>query len=70
MIEGRSEGREGRVAGEQRLLIRQGTKKFGKPDAATLAAIEAIRDVETLEALGERILDPDVRDWKSLLNAP
>jgi predicted transposase YdaD len=67
--EGRNEGLiEGRIAGEQQVLIRQGTKKFGTPDAATLADIEAIRDIERLEALCERILDADVRDWNSLLS--
>jgi hypothetical protein len=65
------EGRnEGRIAGEQQLLVRQGTKKFGKPDTAVLAAIEAIRDLQRLEALGERILEPDVRDWNGLLATP
>jgi len=69
--EGRNEGLiEGRIAGERQVLVRQGTKKFGTPDSATLAAIEAIRDVERLEALCERILDLDVRDWNSLLGAP
>ena len=64
------EGRhEGRIAGEQQLLIRQGTKRFGNPDDPTLAAIEAIRSIDRLEALGERIVDPEVRDWKSLLSA-
>jgi hypothetical protein len=61
---------KGRITGEQQLLIRVGTKKFGEPDAATLAAVEAIRDVERLEALGERIIDPEIRDWNSLLRAP
>jgi len=64
LIEGRNEGR---ITGEQQLLVRQGTKRFGKPDTAILAVIEAIRDVERLEALGERILDPDVREWSDLL---
>jgi len=65
------EGRnEGRITGEQQLLVRLATKRFGKPDTPVLTAIEAIRDVERLEALGERILDPDVRDWNSLLGAP
>jgi predicted transposase YdaD len=64
--EGRSQGR---VTGEQRLLILQGTARFGKPDTATLAAIEAIRDIDRLDALGVRIVDPDVRDWNSLLSA-
>ena len=70
--EGRNEGRnegliEGRITGEKQLLVRQGTKRFGKPNTPILAAIEAIRDVERLEALGERLLDPDVRDWDDLL---
>ena len=57
LVEGRNEGLiEGRITGERQLLIRQGTKKFGNPDIAILDAIEAIRDVERLEALGERML--------------
>ena len=66
--EGEQEGlRKGRVVGERRFLLRQGTKKFGEPDAATAAAIEAIQDVDRLEALGLRLLDADVRDWDDLL---
>jgi hypothetical protein len=66
-----SEGRsEGRVAGEQRFLILQGTQRFGKPDAATLAAIEAIRDFERLELMCGRVTDSDLRDWSGLLRTP
>ncbi len=62
------EGRqEGKVEGEQKLLLRQGTKRFGKPDAPTMAAIEAIQEIDRLEAIGERILDPNIRDWDDLL---
>jgi hypothetical protein len=69
--EGRQEGRqEGRVEGEQKLLLRMGTKRFGKPDAATVAAIEAVREIDRLENLGERILDPGIRDWDELLRTP
>ena len=65
------EGRkEGRITEAQQVLIRQGTRRFGKPGAAISAALEAIRDVERLEALCERIIDPDVRDWDNLLGAP
>jgi predicted transposase YdaD len=65
------EGRqEGRVDGEQRFLLRMGTKRFGKPNAATIAAIEAVRDIDRLENLGERILDPGIRDWDELLRTP
>jgi len=74
-VEGRQEGRvegrqEGRVDGEQKLLLRMGTKRFGKPNAATVAAIEALRDIDRLENLGERILDPGIRDWDELLRTP
>jgi hypothetical protein len=56
--------------GEQELLLRLGTKRFGEPDAATVAAIEAIRDVGRLGASAERILDPAIHDWEGLLNTP
>ena len=66
--EGRTEGRaEGRIAEAQRLLLRQGTRRFLEPGAEAVAALEAIRDIERLEALGDRILDPDIRDWGDLL---
>jgi predicted transposase YdaD len=69
--EGREVGREeGRIAEAQHFLIRVGTKRFGKPVAVVLAAIDAMRDLERLEALGERIIEPDVRDWDSLLGTP
>ena len=58
---------EGRVTGEQQLLVRQGSKRFGKPDADDLGRDPAIRDLEPLESLGERMLDTNVRDWDSLL---
>ena len=61
---------EGRIEGAQRFLIHVGTKRFGKPETAFLTAIEAIRDVEQLESLGDRIIEPDVRDWDSLLGGP
>jgi hypothetical protein len=66
--EGEQKGlQQGRIVGERHFLLRQGMKKFGEPGAATIAAIEAIHDVDRLEALGLRILDADVRDWDDLL---
>jgi predicted transposase YdaD len=66
--EGRQEGMiEGRVTEAQRLLLRLGTKRFGPPDAATVAATEAIHDIDRLESLGERILEPDLRGWEEFL---
>jgi predicted transposase YdaD len=68
LIEGRQEGLiEGRITGEQQHLVRQGTEEFGKPDLAIQTAIEAIRDLERLEVLSVRIIDPSVRDWNELL---
>ncbi len=62
------EGRiEGSVAGAQQMLLRQGTKRFGPPEAATVGAIEAIGDLESLECLGEQVLETDLRSWHDLL---
>jgi hypothetical protein len=52
----------GRIFGSQQILVRVGTKRFGKPNDAILAEIEAIRDLYRLEDLADRILDPDVHD--------
>jgi predicted transposase YdaD len=64
LIEGRNEGR---VSEAQRILVRKGTKRFGEPDNTILAAIARIRDVQQLEALAVRIIDPDLRDWNEWL---
>ena len=68
IIEGRQEGIiVGRIEGEQQFLTRLGTKRFGPPNATTVTAIEAIRDLEKLGTLAERILDADIRSWDDLL---
>jgi predicted transposase YdaD len=56
---------EGRAEGERRLLLLQGKAKFGPPDAATRAALEAITDLTQLEALGVRLIS--VSSWQELL---
>jgi len=58
---------EGRISGARRMLFRQGTKRFGEPDATTVAALEVIQDIDRRETLGERILDPDLHNWNDLL---
>jgi predicted transposase YdaD len=66
--EGLAEGRtEGRTTEARRILLRQGTKRFGTPDSAALAALEGIPDVDRLEVLSDRILDADLNDWNDLL---
>jgi predicted transposase YdaD len=63
---GRKEGREeGRTEEARKILLRQGEKKFGPPDAAVWAAIESIVDLARLEDLTDRLLSVD--SWQELL---
>jgi predicted transposase YdaD len=65
--EGRAEGFvEGLVEGEQWIIARQATLRFGPPDEATRARLEAIHDPDRLEALAERILT--ATGWDDLLD--
>jgi predicted transposase YdaD len=58
----------GRVKKAQNMVLRGGTKKFGPPDEATRAAIEAITDEEQLDRLHDRTYD--VSSWAELLTPP
>jgi hypothetical protein len=58
--------KEGRQEEARRLLLRQGTRRFGAPDAAVIAAVEAIDDVDRLESLTDRIFDATASDWNDL----
>lgn len=59
-------GREqGRVEEARRVLLIGGETKFGPPDAATRAALEAINDLGQLEALVVRLLSVD--SWQALM---
>jgi predicted transposase YdaD len=49
----------------RRILLVQGEDRFGAPDAATRAALEAITDVAQLEQLARRLLH--VSSWPELL---
>jgi len=67
LCEGREEGRgEGRVMEARALLLRQGEKRFGAPDAPTRAALEAMTDLARLEDLSLRLLE--VESWAELLS--
>jgi hypothetical protein len=48
--------RRGRAEEARHLLLLQGEAKFGRPDAATRAAIEGIGELARLEELGVRLL--------------
>jgi hypothetical protein len=77
LTEGRQEGlqaglQEGLNLGEireaRRYLILLATERFGDPNPETLAALEAIRSVERLEALGRRLIsNPNIGAWDDLL---
>ncbi|HLK59698.1 MAG TPA: DUF4351 domain-containing protein [Chthonomonadaceae bacterium] len=56
---------KGEIKGERNLLLLLGRKRLGEPDAAMLAALEAITSPKRLEQLGERLLD--VESWAELL---
>lgn len=65
---GLAEGRaKGLAQGEQKVLLRLGTKRFGLPTAAVVAALEAITDTARLEQMTDHILD--VTSWDDLLRA-
>lgn len=53
---------------ERKLLLRQGTKRFGAPTAEALTAFNAITAPAQLEDLGDRLLD--VGSWEELLQMP
>lgn len=56
---------EGARREARRILLRLGEKRFGAPDAATQARLNAITPVERLEQLTLRIFD--VENWNALL---
>lgn len=65
--ESRGEAR-GRVAEAKKILIRQGTRKFGPPDEATRERIAALDDLDRLDDLADRVLD--AATWDELLGSP
>ena len=66
--DGRQEGETiGRVREAHRFLRLLGMRRFGPPSQAIDAVLEAIEDVDRLEALGVRIVEPDVQGWDDLL---
>ncbi len=63
------EGRhEGEAVGAQRILLRQGRKHLGEPDAATLTLLHSITDMDRLERMGDRIIL--ATSWQDLLQTP
>jgi predicted transposase YdaD len=65
LVEGKAEGK---AEGAKQLLLRMGRKRFGPPEPQTIAAIEAIAELERVEQLADRLLD--VASWDELLATP
>jgi len=59
---------EGHALGAQRMLLRQGRKRFGEPDEATRLVLQRILDMDRLERLSERLLEVSI--WQELLQTP
>jgi hypothetical protein len=59
---------EGRADEARRLLLRMGRRRFGEPAPEVLATIEAMKDLDRIEDLAERLLD--VTSWDELLAVP
>lgn len=65
--------KEGEAKGEAKgafktahsVLLRVGAKRFGEPDPRVLAAIDQIKNADTLEDLALRALE--VNSWQELL---
>ncbi|TVS20783.1 MAG: DUF4351 domain-containing protein [Planctomycetaceae bacterium] len=56
---------EGRVEELHRMILRQGRRRFGEVDEAVRQRIEAMRDIERLEDLSERLVI--VSSWDELM---
>jgi hypothetical protein len=59
---------QGRIDGEQRLLLRLGRKRLGQPGDAIVSALHGIKDLDRLERLGDAVID--VASWQELLATP
>jgi predicted transposase YdaD len=66
---GRAEGiAKGKIEGAREILLDLGRERFGPPDAATRAALEALTDLDRLRALSKRLFQADT--WQELVAAP
>ena len=68
MRKGEVKGRqEGRIEEAQAMLLLVGEKRFGAPDEATRARIEALTTREEIENLVSRLFE--VESWSELFSA-
>jgi hypothetical protein len=60
--------RKGEVRHARKTLLAQGRVKFGEPDAATMARVEALTDLDQMDRLIERLML--VNSWQELFESP
>jgi hypothetical protein len=64
--EGKAEGlTQGQIKEAQKILLLQGRHRFGEPSPAAVAAVQAMTDVQQLEAWTLRLLE--AASWQELL---
>ena len=71
MLKGRAEGLEegelkGKLEGERAILLRLGTRRYGKPASVITWRIFSITDATKLEIMGDRIFSANT--WEELLS--
>jgi len=59
---------KGALAEARKLLLLQGSERFGRPDARTAARLESIADLRQLEELAVQVMKAE--SWQELLSAP
>ena len=59
------EDAEGRKKAARAVILRIGTKRFGTPDEATCAALDAVASWKQLKTVAERLLEAE--NWNELL---
>jgi hypothetical protein len=57
---------EGEIREALRILIHEGTRRFGEPGPAVLAALDAVLDAERLEALCDQVVKSRAKKWDDL----
>ena len=59
---------EGEAIQSKKIILRQGQRRFGAPDAAITARFESITELARLDRIFDRSLD--VANWQELLDTP
>ncbi len=61
---------EGREEEAKSIILRQGEKRFGRPDESTAAKLTGITDLDQLDRLIDRLFDGTATNWQQLLDTP